>query len=114
MHRQVAAVAQATVALDFDQPPNVHLNLLAEIAFDAALALDLLAELVDLFFGQVLDLLGVIDLGFFADRPGALLPDAIDRSQTDPEPLLRRQIDTGYACHIPSFCPAAFGGLSLA
>src|ERR1700693_3355496 len=34
-HRKVAAVAQTAVALNFDQPPDVHLHFLAQIALDA-------------------------------------------------------------------------------
>ena len=39
-HRQVAAVPQAAVAADLHQPLDVHRDLLAEVAFDAALLLD--------------------------------------------------------------------------
>src|SRR5260370_16333960 len=46
-HRQVAAVADPAIRLNFDQPANVHLNLLAEIAFHAAFFFDFLAEMVD-------------------------------------------------------------------
>src|SRR5271168_2483814 len=63
-HRQVAAVADSAVGLNFDQPADVHLDLLAEIAFHAAFLLDGLAETVDFIFGQVADLFRVIDAGF--------------------------------------------------
>jgi hypothetical protein len=44
------------VALNFDQPADVHLDLLAEIPFHAALGFDRLAEPVNFFLGKVLDL----------------------------------------------------------
>src|SRR6185312_780486 len=37
VYRQVAAMAHPAIALNFDQPPDVHLDLLAEISFDAPL-----------------------------------------------------------------------------
>src|SRR3974377_382635 len=45
-HRQIAPVAQAAVALNFDEAPDIHLDLLAEISFDAPFGFDGLAELV--------------------------------------------------------------------
>src|ERR1019366_3264096 len=57
VNRKIAAMAHPAIALDFDQPPDVHLDLLAEIALDAALGFDRLAQTVNLFLGQVLHLL---------------------------------------------------------
>src|SRR5690242_11077189 len=57
---QIAAMAQPPIALNLDQPANVHLDLLAEIAFHPSLRLDLLAKLIHFFFGQILYLLGFI------------------------------------------------------
>src|SRR6202035_617810 len=51
VNRQVAPMTQSAVALDFDQSADIHLNLFAQIALHAALGLNLLAKLVDLFFG---------------------------------------------------------------
>ena len=60
--RQIAPMAQSAVALNFNQPADIHLDLLAEIAFHSAFGLDGLTKLVNFFLGQVLDLLGFIDL----------------------------------------------------
>src|SRR4029077_12705259 len=98
-HRQVAAVLNPAVGLDFDQPADVHLNLLAEIAFHAALFFDLLAEMVDFIFRQVANLLRVVDICLGGELFCALLPDAIDRGQPDPKALLRRKIYTCDTCH---------------
>src|SRR5437879_779330 len=78
-HRQVPAVPDPAVGLDFDQPADVHLNLLAEIAFHAAFFFDFLAEMVDFIFRQVANLLRVIDIRLRRELSCALLPDAIDR-----------------------------------
>src|SRR5207253_9536518 len=45
-HRQVTTVPDATVALDFDEPADVHLDLFAEIAFHAAFGFNRLTQTV--------------------------------------------------------------------
>src|SRR5689334_7411201 len=89
-HREIAAVPDSTVRLDFDEPADVHLDLLAQIAFHAALFFDFLPEMIHFIFGQVADLLRVIDARLRGELSSALLPDAVDRSQTDPKAFLRR------------------------
>src|SRR5271169_6066839 len=74
-HGEIAPVPQAAIALNFDEPANIHLDLLAEIAFDAALGFNRLPEPVDFFLGQVLDLLGFFHVGLGAQSAGARLPD---------------------------------------
>jgi hypothetical protein len=98
-HRQVAPVAQPPVALNFYEPPDVHLNLFAEIAFDAALGFDLLAKLIYFFFGQILHFLGFVHVGLGADRPRTRLSNSIDGREADPQPLVIGQINSRYACH---------------
>src|SRR5580704_473520 len=110
-HRQIPPVAQPAVALNFDQPANVHLDLLAEIAFDAALGFNGLAQLIDFFLGQVLDLLGFVHVRLGAKRPRPRLPDAVDRSEADPDTLLQRKIYSSNTCHA---CSLYRFGLALA
>src|SRR6267378_3407051 len=98
-HRQVPAVPDPAVGLDFDQPADIHLNLLAEIAFHTAFFFDFLAQMVDFIFRQVANLLCVIDIRLGGELLRALLPDAIDRGQPDPKALLRRKIYTCDTCH---------------
>src|SRR5690348_4290188 len=98
-HREIAAVTDSTVRLDFDQPADIHLDLLAEIAFHAALFFNFLPEMIHFVFGQVADLLRVIDARLRGELSSALLPDAVNRSQTDPKALLRRKVNTCDACH---------------
>src|SRR6266851_6236513 len=98
-HRQVPAVPDPAVGLNFDQPADVHLNLLAEIAFHTAFFFDFLAEMVDFIFRQVANLLRVVDIRFRCKPSCALLSDAIDRGQPDPKALLRRKIYTCDTCH---------------
>src|ERR1700743_2675098 len=65
-NRQIAAMTNAAIGLDFDQPANVHLDLFAEIAFDAAFLLDLVAEAVNFVFREIANLLGGVDVGLLA------------------------------------------------
>src|SRR5579884_1588792 len=60
-NRQIATVTETTIRPDFNQPLDVQRNILAEIAFYSAFAFDDLADAVDLFFAEVLDLLVGID-----------------------------------------------------
>jgi hypothetical protein len=89
-NRKIAPVPQAAVTLNFNQPSDIHLDLLAEITFDAPLGLNGLTEPVNFFFGQVLDLFGFLHVGLGAQGAGARLTNAIDRSQSDPDAFLRR------------------------
>src|SRR5256886_5667977 len=98
-HRQVPAMPDPAVGLNFDQPADIHLNLLAEIAFHAAFLFDGLAEAIDFILRQVANLLGVIDIRLGRELLRALLPNAIDRGQPDPKALLHRKIYTCDTCH---------------
>jgi hypothetical protein len=59
-HRQAAAVTEAAVAAQVHQALDVHRHLAAQVAFDRQLA-DLVADLLQVAVGQVLDLLRVGD-----------------------------------------------------
>src|SRR3984885_10545183 len=98
-NRQVAAMPQAAIRLNFNQPPDVHLRLFAQIAFDAAFGFDCRAQTRRFVFRQVLDLLGVVHVGFRGQRFRARLPDAVNRREPNPKPLVRRQIHTCDASH---------------
>src|SRR6267143_376953 len=98
-HRQVPAVPDPAIRLNFNQPADVHLDLLAEIAFHAAFLFDGLAKMIDFIFGQVPNLLGGINSGLGREPLCALLPNAVDRGQPDPKALLRRKIYTCDTCH---------------
>src|SRR5580704_3649988 len=98
-NRQVAAMPQAAIRLNFNQPPDVHLRLFAQIAFDAAFGFDCRAQTRRFVFRQVLDLLGVVHVGFRGQRFRARLPDSVNRREPNPKPLVRRQIHTCDASH---------------
>src|SRR5262249_2787597 len=98
-NRQVSAVPDPAIGLNFDQPADVHLDLFAEVTFDTALLLDHLTQMVHFVLGQVANLLRMIHIRFRRYFPGTLLANSIDGSQPDPERLLRRKIYTCDTCH---------------
>src|SRR5712664_1403655 len=104
VNRQVAAVTNAAVGLDFNQAADIHLDLFAKIAFHAAFLLDDRADAVHFVFRELADLFRGIHIRLFSDRFRAHLSDAIDRGQPDPKALLRRKINTCDTCHDFS-CP---------
>ena len=60
-------MAQAAVAADLHQPLDVHGNLATQIAFHLDVVVDVVAQLADILFGQVLDARIRVDAGRFDD-----------------------------------------------
>jgi hypothetical protein len=106
-NRQVAAVTNPAIGLNFNQAADVHLDLLAEIALHAPFLLDDRADAVHFVFRQVANLFLPIDIGLLRNAFRAHLPDPVDRGQPDPQALLRRKINTSDTCH-DSFAPKFF------
>src|SRR5262249_16561418 len=102
-NRKIAAMTAATVAADFNQPLDVHRNVLAQIAFDIALALDHLTDVVHFLFSEVLNLLVGIHIGGGEDARGAWVSGAIGVSQRDVHMLITRKINACNTCHKTSF-----------
>src|SRR5512146_3564783 len=100
-NRQAAAMTEAAVRADFDQPLDVHRNVFAKIAFDAALVFNHLADAVNLFFTEVLAGLERVNVRGVQDLARARLPDTINVSQGNPSLLVARQIHACNTCHIP-------------
>src|SRR5438552_16318062 len=90
---QRSAVTAAAVAADFHQPLDVHRDLLAEIAFHAALLFDHTADLPDVVLGEILD----ADVGAYAgvlqDAVRAHAPDSVDVGESDLDALGARKIN---------------------
>jgi hypothetical protein len=88
-------VADAAVRADLGEPLDRLLPVAAQIALDLELRVDVVAELRDLFVGQVLDL----RVGVEAELRGYLargrLADPVDVRQPDLEPLLVGKVDSG-------------------
>src|ERR1700731_4332402 len=75
--RQIAPMANSAIRLNFDQPANVHLDLFAEIALDAAFLFNFLAQTVGLVFGKIADFFIEVDARLIGELARAFLPDTI-------------------------------------
>src|SRR5689334_2671840 len=109
VHRQAAPVADAAVRADLGEPLDRLLPVATEIALGLELRVDVVAELRDLFVGQVLDLRVRVETELRGDLARGRLADPVDVGQPDLEPLLVRKVDSGDACHSanPAFACAA-------
>src|SRR6185437_833569 len=96
---QVASVAVSAIRADLNQPLDVHGDVFAQIAFDAALAFDSLANAIDLVLVEILNLLVHIHIGAGEKARGTRVPDAIDVSERDIHVLIARKIDACNTCH---------------
>jgi hypothetical protein len=106
-HWKIAAMTQPAVRLNFNQAADIHLHLFAEIAFHTSFGFNRRAETRDFVFGQIFDLLCVVNLRFFGERLGALLTDSVNSREANPEPLIRRKIHTCDASHAVPPCSLA-------
>src|SRR6185295_12177326 len=95
-HRQPAAMPQSAIAFD------VHLNLLAQVAFDSALLIEDRANAIDFFFREFADALVTADAGFAQHLVCAGAANAIDVCQTNFSSLISWQVDACDACHSSS------------
>src|SRR5436189_4737038 len=94
-NRQSLAMTDAAIAAEVHQSLDAHRHLAAQVALDGELA-DVLAQLVHLRIGQVLDLRVGCDTRCDANRLGARAADAVDRRQRDLRVLMIRNV---YACN---------------
>ena len=97
--RQVAAMAQAAVRADLDEPLDVQRDLAPEVALDLVAPVDELAEPVDLLLGQVADPRVGVDVRLGQDLLGGRQADPEDVGEGDLDPLLAGDVDAGDACH---------------
>ena len=101
-------MAQAAITLDVDEALDVHRDVLAQVAFDVPFVLDYLADAVDLFFAQILDLLEGVNVCLLQNFAGARLADAEDVSECDPCLLVAGQIDASNTCHSDSSATSGY------
>ena len=92
-------MTQPAVAADIHQTLDVLGGLLAEVALDLHVVLDLLADLRDLVLGQVLDPRVGSHTRVLQDHPGRGAPDPEDVGETDLDTLVRGEIDAGDSSH---------------
>src|SRR5690606_14927272 len=98
-HRQRAAMAQTAIVAEVHEPLDVHGNLPTQIALDAIVAVDGLADLQDLRIGQLIDTPLIRDAALLHDLVGESRADAVDVLQRNHHALVGRQVDASYTGH---------------
>jgi hypothetical protein len=93
-------VPDPLVAADLDLAADVGGHLAAEVTLDLEVALDVVAQLDEVFVGQVADPPVRADAGGGQRLLGAGAPDAVDVRERDLEALLAREVDADEACHV--------------
>src|SRR5947207_15796747 len=88
--RKSSPMTQATVAADVHQAFDVHLYLLAQIAFDAALLIDDRSNAVNFLFRQLANALINADPGLSQDLIRARATNTVDVCKTDLSSLICR------------------------
>src|SRR5207249_6020359 len=82
-NRERAAVAEATIGLNFDEALDVERDVLAEIAFDLALGFNDLTDAVQRVLVERAQLREGIDVRLREDLGGARVADSEDVGETD-------------------------------
>src|SRR6185437_7721217 len=90
--RQATAMTQTAIRAEIHQALDADADLATQVAFHADLR-HFAAQVLDLAFGQRLDLGGRIHARRFADLVRTGAADAVDALQTDPNVLVDRQVD---------------------
>ena len=93
------AVTHATVATDFNESFDIQSNFTAKVAFYCDVLVDIVTQLCNVFFGQILDADIRIDTGTCQNLICCAAADSVDISQTDLDPLILRKVYTCYSCH---------------
>jgi hypothetical protein len=88
-------VTDTAVRADLGEPLDRLLPVAAQITLDLEVRVDVVAELRDLFVGEVLDLRVRVEAELGGDLARGRLADPVDVRQPDLEPLLVRKVDSG-------------------
>src|SRR3712207_4486123 len=100
VHRKATAMPQALVAADLHLAADVRRHLAAQIALDAEVLVDVVAELQQVLVTQVLDPQVGADARRGQGFLGVGLADPVDVGERDLHPLLAGQVDAGQSCHV--------------
>ena len=95
-------MAQAAVRADLGETLDIQRHLAAQIAFHGVLLLDEIAQHIHFGFGQIFDPRVGIDTSLSQNLLAGRQADAVNIRQTDFHPLVARQVNACYTCHILS------------
>src|SRR6476661_5773573 len=98
-HRKIAAMTAAAIRAEIDQALDVELHVAAQIAFDAIVLLDRVADLADVVLVEIVALLVGRDAGFGEHDIRRVAADAVDVRECDLDALVAREVDACDASH---------------
>ena len=97
--RKATTMTEAAVATEVHQTLDVHLDFAAEIAFDAVLGLEQLADALDLVFRQLFGLLGRWDVRTRADLSRERMAHAIEVGERISDLLVSGKVNACNTSH---------------
>src|SRR5207249_7909966 len=98
-HGKRAPMSQATISPNVHQTFNIHLDALAQVAFDLALSFDHRTNAAQIVFAQILDTRIKIYIRLSQDRGRTRSANSVYSSKTDLRAFVGRKIDASYTSH---------------
>lgn len=109
VHRQATTVTQTLVAADLDLAADVGGDLATEVTLGLEVGVHVLADLDEVFLGEIADTDVGVDAGGGEGLLGPGAPDTEDIGEGDLDALFARKVNACEACH--SWLLLMFGGL---
>lgn len=98
-NRQCATMSEPAIAANVHQSLDVHLDALAEVAFNLALRFEDRSDATQLVLVQVLNPSINVHRGLVQNRTCARTADTVDVCQPNLGPFIWWKIDACYTCH---------------
>ena len=92
-------MSDTAVAVDFNKTLDIESHVTAEVTLDHVVVLDLITQLGNLLFGQILGTGIGIDASLHKDIVGALASNTVNVGKGDLTELLISNINTSYTSH---------------
>jgi len=104
-------MTEAAIAADLHQALDVHGNLTAKVTFNLEILVDVVTQLTDIFFGQILNAHIGVDAGGVDDLVCGGTADAVDIRQGDFNAFFPGKVDTRNSCHGRMHLQLSYGGM---
>src|SRR4051812_44770643 len=98
--RQTAAVARAAIAAEVHEALDRELHIAAQIALDAEVSFDRIADLADVVLVEIVAALVTRDAGLGEHDVRRVAADAVDVRECDLDPLVAREVNACNASHV--------------
>src|SRR6185295_753298 len=99
-HRQAAAMPRTAVAAEVHEALDAELDIAAQVALDAEVRLDRVADPADVILVEVIAPLVGRDAGLFEHGVRPVAAEPVDVRECDLDALVAREVDACDACHV--------------